>query len=100
VTSRSGRTARQVSVMDQATPEAGKSLAAIADELSRDRVPTAHGGAKWYQVDSAGGAGLRVGLSGRLLQRELVVRHSSHLTRCRPACRTRSEWRLRLVRTF
>jgi DNA invertase Pin-like site-specific DNA recombinase len=27
---------------------AGKSLAAIADELNRDEVPTAHGGARWY----------------------------------------------------
>jgi DNA invertase Pin-like site-specific DNA recombinase len=27
---------------------AGKSLAAIAEELNRDRVPTAHGGARWY----------------------------------------------------
>ena len=27
---------------------ASKSLAAIADELNRDLVPTAHGGAKWY----------------------------------------------------
>jgi len=28
--------------------KAGKSLAVIAEELNRDRVPTAHGGAKWY----------------------------------------------------
>jgi DNA invertase Pin-like site-specific DNA recombinase len=27
---------------------AGKSLAAIAEELNRDEVPTAHGGARWY----------------------------------------------------
>src|SRR5437764_3419001 len=27
---------------------AGKSLAAIADELNRDQVPTAHGGARWH----------------------------------------------------
>jgi DNA invertase Pin-like site-specific DNA recombinase len=27
---------------------AGKSLAAIAGELNRDEVPTAHGGARWY----------------------------------------------------
>jgi DNA invertase Pin-like site-specific DNA recombinase len=27
---------------------AGRSLAAIAQELNRDRVPTAHGGARWY----------------------------------------------------
>jgi DNA invertase Pin-like site-specific DNA recombinase len=28
--------------------KAGKTLAAIAEELNRDRVPTAHGGANWY----------------------------------------------------
>jgi DNA invertase Pin-like site-specific DNA recombinase len=28
--------------------KAGKTLAAIAEELNRDRVPTAHGGAKWH----------------------------------------------------
>jgi len=28
--------------------EAGKTFAAIAEELNRDLVPTAHGGAKWY----------------------------------------------------
>ena len=28
--------------------KAGKSLAAIAEELNRNHVPTAHGGAKWY----------------------------------------------------
>jgi DNA invertase Pin-like site-specific DNA recombinase len=28
--------------------KAGKSLAAIAEELNRDGVPTAHGGARWY----------------------------------------------------
>ena len=27
---------------------AGKSLAAIAEELNRDKVPTAHGGVRWY----------------------------------------------------
>jgi hypothetical protein len=27
---------------------AGKSLAAIAGELNRDKVVTAHGGARWY----------------------------------------------------
>jgi DNA invertase Pin-like site-specific DNA recombinase len=27
---------------------AGRSLAAIAEELNRDHVPTAHGGARWY----------------------------------------------------
>jgi DNA invertase Pin-like site-specific DNA recombinase len=28
--------------------KAGRSLAAIAEELNRDAVPTAHGGARWY----------------------------------------------------